>query len=88
MKDILGRPIRVGDLVVNSVTQYRSAVLRLGVVVKIKDTAAYGYTIYVRRTTGSSGWTTPSKVAVVRWDFLDKDHEDRDRLVKILDSIE
>ena len=87
MKDILGRNIKVGDLVVNSVTQYRAAVLRLGVVMKIQEDRRYGETIYVRRATGSAGWTRPSKIAVVRWDFLDKDHVDREKLISIVDAI-
>jgi len=87
IKDLLGRTIRVGDLVVNSVIKYKSSAMRLGVVAKIDDTRRYGETIFVRRTTSSS-WVRPGKVAVIRWDFLAKDHTDYAKLIEILGKIE
>lgn len=82
MKDMLQQPIRVGDLVVNCVTQYKRAALRLGVVKEVN-----GSEIKIFRSTGSSGATNANRLVVLRWDQIKEDHPDYKKLIAVRDSL-
>lgn len=81
-KDLLGQPIRVGDLVANCVLQYRSAAMRLGVVKSVD-----GRHVNIFRASGRSGTTAPHDIVVIRWDQLTPEHESYQKLIDMRDSL-
>jgi len=81
MKDLMGQPIRVGDLVANCVMNYRRASLRLGVVKEVSPRLKIG------RSTGSTGTVHAGNIVVLRWDQISPDQPDYQKLIDMRDSL-